>query len=471
MKKLLPLLACLVACGPAPKPSTAPIAEHSLTVHVVLADHLPVPGPLVVRVVDPQPNPNYGRVLETNSNGDVGAALKQAGFTLCVTAPPGYRSRCEGVTLTSDATITIALERDTPPTEAIHLEGARFVTASGRAFRYRFVTAFDLLDSPQRDAFLDWAKARGFTGVRVLTTASITARIPPGAQGIPQLLADLKARGLGAELVGLADTRTQGMGRDAMRAHLTALAAAIAGSDLPLTVEIANENAHPSQQPDLQDPAFLRELRAIFPRTLPVSLGSTCCGQADTLEPYPGGDYVTLHLDRERQPFWNEVRRVKDYFDTQRDLRRLIVDDEPMGAAEAPEPGRRSSTPERFFAQGLLDRLGELGGTFHCSDCIAATLPGPVQDACAKAYVSGATVVPDDQRFAFANDSTAGAATSGADWSHVQKLFTFTNTTGGPSYLVALNVTGDFAPKWANGWRAVGVKAQMAGVQLIEIAR
>jgi hypothetical protein len=341
--------------------------------------------------------------------------------------------------------------------------------ADGRVWRYRYVTALDLLArSPlDQDLFLDWAQATGFTGVRVLTTASITATLPPalGQARLPTLCGSLRSRGMGAELVALADTQAQGMDRAAMRAHVAAVSQLAAPANLPLTIELANENGHPTQQADLTDVAFLRELRALIPASIPVSMG---CWGDDTVDAYPGGDYSTVHLDRSRET-WAEVSRIKHLLEWP--TRRLVVDDEPIGAAEVDIPGKRCANPSRFFAQGLLDRLGDLGSTFHCDDGVAARVPGPVQQTCAVAYIAGATLVAGDDTFQFVNDSNGGGITHGADWSRVFKLFGFINHSGGPSYLVALGVSGDYAPTFTNGWRAVREVAGWPGVDVLEVAR
>ena len=39
-------------------------------------------------------------------------------------------------------------------------------------------------------------------------------------------------------------------------------------------------------------------------------------------------------------------------------------------------------------------------GTFHCEDCLLARVPGPVQQACARAWVQGASIsAPSTPRF------------------------------------------------------------------------
>lgn len=344
--------------------------------------------------------------------------------------------------------------------------------ADGRVWRYRYVTALELLSrsSEEQDAYLDWAQGENFTGVRVLTTHAHNPPLPPelGRAQLPALFEKLRARGMGAEPVALADTKTQGLTRDDMRRHVAGIGAIVAAAGLPLSIELANENAHPTQQPDLTDPAFLLELRALIPASIPVSLGSCCCGLSDTEELYPGGDYSTPHLDRSRATF-EEVARIKHLIEWS--PRRFVVNDESIGAAEVDKPGSRCANPSRFFAQGLLDRLGDLGSTFHCDDGVPAHVPGTVQQACARAYVAGATLVPDDAVFRFVNDSNGGAITSGADWSRVFKLFGFINTAGGPSYLVALGVTGTYAPMFANGWKLGRTVAEWPGVQVLEVTR
>lgn len=344
--------------------------------------------------------------------------------------------------------------------------------ADGRVWRYRYVTALELLSRApaEQDAFLAWAQAEHFTGVRVLTTHAHTPPLPPelGRARLPALFERLRARGMGAELVALADTRTQGLDRDAMRIHVAGVSQLSAPAGLPLSIELFNENAHPTQQADATDLGFLHELRTLVYPRLPVSLGSSCCGQPDFTELYDGGDYSTPHLDRARAWF-HEVARIKHLLEWA--PRRFVVNDESIGAGEGDEPGRRSANPSRFFAQGLLDRLGDLGSTFHCTDGVRAVVPGPVQQVCARAYIAGAALVQGDDTFRFVNDSTRGAITRGGDWSKVFKLFGFINEHGGSSYVVALGVTGPYAPTFDGGWRLRGTVEEWPGVQVLEVTR
>lgn len=59
--------------------------------------------------------------------------------------------------------------------------------------------------------------------------------------------------------------------------------------------------------------------------------------------------------------------------------------DEPLGAAETNQPGRRSNDPYRFkqLARSLV--WGN-GATFHCDDCIQSQPLGPIQRAAAREF-------------------------------------------------------------------------------------
>lgn len=439
-------------------------SQHTMAVIVSEGDGHPLAGAAVAT----DPAYTYG---PTNGDGYT-AAVVTDGHLHVSAALAGYHGDPVDVDISANTDVRVTLTRDVPPLSAVHLDGKRLRLADGRPWNWRYATGFTILAAPsdRQDAFLEWASRRGFNGLRILVTAKLLADLPPdaGRAALPGLLEKLRARGMGAEIVPLADTGARGMSRADMRAHVAAVAVLVAGQLVPLTIELANENAHPTQQHDLQDVDFLHELRGLVPPGIPVSLGSSCCNQPDTSENYPGGDYSTPHLDRSRA-LWQEVARIKHLIE---DFRTYVVDDEGIGAAEADQDGKRSAHPERFFAQGLLDRLGGVGSTFHFDGGLTATVPGPTQDACAAAFIEGATLVGDEDAFHFINDSGAGGITRGADWSHVFKLFGFINADPSrPSYLVALGVTGEFSATYANGWHLVRVVAEKPGVQVIEVGR
>jgi hypothetical protein len=253
-----------------------------------------------------------------------------------------------------------------------------------------------------------------------------------------------------------------------MREHVAGVAAIVAAAPLPLTIELANENAHETQQADLQDVAFLLELRALVPAPIPVSLGSSCCGQSDTEEHYPGGDYSTPHLDRSR-PIWQEVARIKHLIE---DFRAFTVDDEPIGAAEADDERQAQRAPGTVLRAGRARQPRRRRRDVPLVGRADGRGAG-IADGCVRGGVHRRRhVAPDGASFRFVNDSAADGITHGADWSHVFKLFGFINRDPSqPSYVVALGVTGDLGATYVNGWHAVRVVAERPGVQVIEVQR
>lgn len=71
-----------------------------------------------------------------------------------------------------------------------------------------------------------------------------------------------------------------------------------------------------------------------------------------------------------------------------------VTGDEPMGAAEFPRSGSRSSDPARFRELGAAGTMLGAGVLFHSDDGIAARPLGPVQEACAAQFIRGCRFVP-----------------------------------------------------------------------------
>lgn len=274
----------------------------------------------------------------------------------------------------------------------------RSLVADGKPFAWRFVTAFRLVDyvaDRQEDkavTFLDWAAKSGFNGVRVLTTLCCWFDLSPdaGRAALPRLLDLAAERGLYVEVVAVAGAKEQSLTDDAIRAHVAGIGRIVA-RHTNAVVELANENAHATQVPSLTNVPFLIALRALVPRDVPVSLGSNCCGAAESSSRYPaaaGGDYLTIHTERNDDPAKRlaelaALRQLSIASD------RYVVADEPIGAAERPEPGRRVSNPSDFFNEAAEARTLGIGMTFHCEDCLQAVVPGPVQRQCAEAFIRG----------------------------------------------------------------------------------
>lgn len=297
-----------------------------------------------------------------------------------------------------------------------------------------------------------------------------------GWPALERALALAAERDLYVEAVALVDTLSFAMNRAHLIGQVTQVGRICERAE-NCVLELANENVHPTQQRGLLgDVTFLRALRAYVPAHVPISLGSTCCGQSDEDEWYPGGDYITIHLDRGdggprarpdgttyqspiRDP-WDMVRRVWELANVSEMSGRPVVDDEGVGADERDDPGRRLASPANFFARGALARVLELGSTFHCQDCLYARVPGDVQRACAEAFIQGATLIPDEWILQRAN----------ARWSNSPVLDegntvrTYSGLADSHGALVALGFRGsEPGLRFRSGWRRSGVLASRIG--------
>ena len=176
------------------------------------------------------------------------------------------------------------------------MDGSGFEAKS--SFEWRGITAFRLLEQiahgreGEAIAYLDWARARKVTVVRVLTMAKHLFQLSPGrwSEALPRLLTLAAERGLFVEIVALADTADTSLDLAQQVKAIAAMAAAHPNA----IVEIANEPWHPTQDPRLHDPAFVKALADLVPAQVPVALGSIEGGDGYAA----AGRYATWHSPR-----------------------------------------------------------------------------------------------------------------------------------------------------------------------------
>lgn len=273
----------------------------------------------------------------------------------------------------------------------ISVRGTRFVQADGLPFEWRGVTAFRLAELvatgkvAEAAAYLDWAAASGVTVVRVLSMARHLFPLAPeqGVAALPRLLKMAADRGLHVEVVALADTADLTVDLDA---HVAAVGR-IAAEHPNAFVEIANEPFHPTQHPSLHDRATLARLAALIPGPVVVAFGSDAPGRSG------GGDYVTVHMPRGDTP-WEHVGALAQGRDLVTKYGRPVVSDEPMGAAETAQPGRRDNSAERFRAAALLTRMTGMHATFHYEGGLHARIPRGAEKAAFDAWREAWTILP-----------------------------------------------------------------------------
>ncbi len=273
--------------------------------------------------------------------------------------------------------------------------GRALCAPDGSRFRWRGVTAFGLVDlvadkrEAEAQAFMAWAARTGFTVVRVLAMNRGWMDLSPadGRQALPRTLAMASAHGLYVQVVALAGTGVPEFSSDAfLHEQVDAVAQACAEAD-NCVLELANEPYHCTQAA-LDDGVRMRRLQGDVPENLPVAWGAARDFRSDDMA---GGTYVVAHVARAGDR-WDRVSRVQELGEVSRRTGKFVVDSEPIGAAELPEPSTRDNEPGAFFAQGLLARIFGVGTTFHCEDCLLARVPGPVQQRCAEALIAGATL-------------------------------------------------------------------------------
>jgi hypothetical protein len=371
------------------------------------------------------------------------------------------------------AALALLLGMTTAPGGAIDAPlracGRALCQGDGSRFLWRGVTAFSLADlvadGKERDAraFLQWARDSGFTIVRVLAMMPDSwFQLTPadGRRALPRLFALARDHGLFVEIVALANTR----GRDEtfLREQVRAVGQACAAAD-NCVMEIANEPYHSSQARLTSD--LMRRLQREVPERLLVAWGAA---SRDTSDDMAGGTFVTVHVARAGERF-ARVGRMQVLEAMSARTRKFVVDNEPIGAGERPEHSRRDDEPSVFFAQGLLSRVFDVGSNFHCQACLDAQPLGPVQQRAAKAFIAGATLVPDHVVLTVRDLSAADSPVRVQDIEN-RGASAFAGTAGNKGWLVVLGPRVASVP-WQAGWRADRRVAEWPGVDVWTFVR
>jgi hypothetical protein len=207
----------------------------------------------------------------------------------------------------------------------------------------------------------------------------------------------------------------------------------------------------------------MRRLQQEVPDGLPVAWGAA---EDDLSTAMAGGTFVVSHVSRSGDT-WTRVIRARDLAVLAEKTGKFVVDNEPIGAAESPEPSRRDSSPEAFFAKGVLSRLLEVGATFHCEDCLSATVPGPVQRRCAEGFVEGRRIVPERVHLTPVGPAEAGAplTSAGAPDQVVSAI------SGDRAYVLLVGDAVETPATLAAGWRPVQQLAARPGVEVWTLIR
>ena len=348
----------------------------------------------------------------------------------------------------------------------LRIEGTRFVRADGSPFDWRGITSFRLVEfvahgrEADADAYLAWAASKKLTVVRVLAMAGGIFPLPPdeGVRALPRLLDLAQKHGIIVEVVALASTSEYTFDIDA---HVRAVAR-ICAEHPNAVLELANEPGHRSQAAVVHDPEYMQRLATSLPREVPVSLGSV---EYDVR--FAQGSYVTWHAPR--KPEWAHILIIAGGADLIRRFNKPVVSDEPIGAGDRVEQGRRDNTPERFRAQALVSRLAGLGATFHYNGGVQSARPTATEMACLDAWTEGLDALPRHAgdrgtfRRAEANDPLVS-------FDPGQVAAVFVRATDRNASVLAVGVKGDPRLQARAPWRQATIK-QWPGVLLIGAER
>jgi hypothetical protein len=356
------------------------------------------------------------------------------------------------------------------PLVPLTIAGTRFVRSDGSRFVWRGVTGFRVVDYVAKGdleaarAYLRWARASGFGGVRTTTTATnpfMDLAPAEGREALPRALALAAEEGLYLQVIALSDTAVRIFD---WRQHARDVALICASVPHAL-YEFANEPFHGRQDQALHDAtrleAFTREATANLPDLL-----WTCGTGEDDEAAAPVGRFGVRHLDRGRD-LLNQVRRVKELWsEGQAAARAPFFNSEPLGADERPggETGRqRTNEPWFFYALGALGALFGIGSTFHLQAGLETVVPGSVQQACGRAFLEGMAIVADDRHGvgSYRNVGHAGSPVTAAsfedpDGGPIIRSYSFIDGPRGLNVTLTRPARVALTPDvlaWGNGWR------------------
>lgn len=270
--------------------------------------------------------------------------------------------------------------------EAAHLNvsGTRFLNPDGTTFQWRGISAFRLLEfvahgnEKQAEEYLRWAASKRLNVVRVFAMADGIFQLTPedGLRALPRLFELARKHGIYVEIVAFTGTSVIKVDPAAFVKAIGEICAKHPNALL----ELANEPGHPTQATEMHDPAHLRSLLPLVPKQVPVALGSVEYGEG-----FAAGTYVTWHSPR--TDTW--AKQVEEGAKMLRQFGKPVVNDEPIGAADTPEPGRRDSDPARFRAAARAMRRAGVGATFHYEGGLQTRLPTKGEMVCLDAWLAG----------------------------------------------------------------------------------
>jgi hypothetical protein len=280
--------------------------------------------------------------------------------------------------------LLVACSTASSPTH-LRISGTDFIAPDGSVFEWRGITAFRLLEfvahgrEPEADKYLAWAVSKKLNVVRVLAIADGIFQLSPedGQRALPRLLEMAQRHKIYVEVVALTGTSVIKVDAPAFVKAIGEICARYSNAIL----ELANEPGHPTQSAQVHDAAYMQSLAAVVPKQVPLALGSVEYGD----EFGRAGTYVTWHSPRSAD--WHV--RIAEGQALEQKFGKPLVADEPIGAGDRIEPGRRDNDPGRFRKGAQAARRAGIGATFHYDGGIQARPLTSIEMACLDAWLEG----------------------------------------------------------------------------------
>lgn len=343
---------------------------------------------------------------------------------------------------------------------ALHVVGLSIRDDHGLEWRYRGFTDFKLfrrfLDGEDLQPLLTERVELGANTLRVLLTAAALFDLRPDQYSDAQLDAFLEllaSRGLRCECVILVDANPKekfGLRGtlptvDLQRAFVARIAAVLNRHWNASPSELCNECSHEITQID----------RAAFQKPSGPTLWERGSGQGDEAPFTPAWDLVGDHPGRQTDwPRRLTCRDIRSNDGPPWGIRVACVENEPMGAAEVEQPGRRATNADDFAQFAAHCALNGNGCLFHSEDGIQSRRLGPVQAAAARAFFAALRWVPvNAPTWPYRRGGLSGPQASCIAHEDTKALRTFSKDNGAECWTVAIRPSADWQPIGVDGWR------------------
>jgi len=270
---------------------------------------------------------------------------------------------------------------------------------------------------------------------------------------LPRVLEACGARGLNAYIAYHTET---GTGYDLER-HTDEVEAIARAYPVIVLREVANEADHETQGGRLSP----ERCADLADRMDGVAMYGATIADDESME-YAGKDGNAVHLDRGRDP-WNMVRRVREIYGRTEANGLPSKNQEPIGADEANDPGRRLNDPAIFRTMGILGRLFDCSSIFHSEDGRYCRVLRPVTRSCAEAFGAGFLAWPSPDELTYKNTGHGGSPVKAANFDKVIRVYSGVMPDGISALTVPLGLTESVeasAVELNSGWRWADLLAE-----------